>query len=236
MKKTGLTLIELLIVITIIAIIAGAVLPYVQRYVEDARASKAKQDLGEIRGALIRYENDQKTLYADASINKLVGSYLNKSFVDPWGSQYVVFSDHSKCYSVGPDRIDNSGDEISQYFRPPLAISRVFWIDTNKNMKVDDTDALQIKFTRPLRAGATDGPSESFADDDFVYSSASTVSADYSREFSSDKMSVIMTFGNGANPSFTPNKDSLSVKNTNKIFDGEGIPCLPDQPILIKSY
>lgn len=234
--KKGFTLIELLIVILIIAILAGMVLPYVQRHVEDSRISKTKQDLGEIKNALIRFEAEQETLYSEPGIDRLVGSYLHKSLIDPWGSRYVVSPDQSSCYSVGADRVDGSGDEIKVYFRPPLAISRAFYIDTNKNGKVDDGDSLQIKFTRPLRQQPGDGPREDFNNDDLKYSSGMTVSADYIRVVSIDKMTVTMTFGVGANPSFKPNFERLSTIANNKIIDGEGTPCLNDQDILIKSY
>lgn len=240
MAKRGFTLIELLIVIVIIAILVGAVWPYVQRYVEDAQISKAKRDLDEIRNALTRYESDQNRLFNDVTIKPLIGSYLSKSMTDPWGSSYVVNPDFSVCYSIGPDRIDNTGDEIRQYFRPPLAISRAYWIDSDKNSRVNDGDVLQLKFSRPIRRNLGDGPTTTpIAQDDFVYSTGAPVApyvALTTPDFTESFMGVRITFGPGANPSFKPNFDTITVTTGCKIVDGEGIPCLPNQPIVIKSF
>ena len=241
MNSRAFTLVELLIVILIMAVLAGVVLPYIQRYVEEARISRAKTDLDEIKNALVRYENTQNRLYDIATIRNLVGSYMNKMMTDPWGMEYVVNSEFSACYSTGPDAVDGSGDEIRVYFRPPLAVSRVFWRDNNKDMMVNEGDALQIRFTRPLRRNPGDGPTTTIvADgDDFSYSNGAPV-ADYLAlapvDISADRMAVIMTFGPGSNPGFKPEVDSLQARVGNRICDGEGIPCLADQPTLIKIH
>jgi len=240
MSRKGFTLIELLIVIVIIAILVGAVWPYVQRYVEDAHISKAKQDLDEIRNALTRYETDQNRLYTDVTTKPLIGSYLSKSMIDPWGSPYVVAPDSSACYSLGPDRQDSTGDEIKRYFRPPLAISRAFWIDSDKNSQVNAGDVLQLKFSRPIRRNPGDGPTTTpITSDDFVYSTGAPVApyiALTTPDFTESNMGVRVTFGPGSNPDFRPNYDTITVSTGCKIVDGEGVPCLPEQPIVIKSY
>lgn len=236
MKKCGFTLLELLIVITIIAILAGAVLPYVQQYLDDTRISKAKQDLSEIRNGLIRYETDQSQPFTETTINRLVGAYLNKAMIDPWGSSYVIAPASSSCFSIGPDRAANTGDEIIQYFRPPLAISRVFWEDSNSSLVVDTGDKLHIKFTRPLRKLAGDGPTLSpIADDDFVYSNGAPGN-DYTGvvEYSDFDMAVKVTLDFGANTPFKNGLDTLTVKAACTIVDGDGTPCKADQPVVIK--
>lgn len=233
--RRAFTLIELIIVITIIAILAGAVLPYVQQYVEESRFSKAKQDLDEIRNALVRYETDQSVLYPHTDLRALVGPYLSKGMADPWGSPYVVAPASSTCYSLGPDHQPNTGDEIKQYFRPPLAISRAYWEDINKNTFVDTGDTIYLKFTRPLRNGGTDGPQTTIANDDFHYSNGAP-DMDYTNlSFYDYRMTVRMTLNYNAATPFRPGADTIEVKDGSSLFDGEGVRCIASMPIAIKA-
>lgn len=174
MFRKGFTLIELLIVITIIAILAGAAVPYVQDYVEDARYAKAKSDLDEIRNALVRYETDRGTTYAPGqsagNIGELVGPYLSAALVDPWGGAYVVNSNGSTASSNGPDGVTGGGDDVSVDFRPPLALSKAYWEDTNQDGRVSggaagSGDCLILKFTRPA---STTYNTAALADFEFV--------------------------------------------------------------------
>lgn len=152
--KKGFTLIELLIVVTIIAILAGAAIPYVQEYIEDARISRCKADLNEIKNGLIRYELDKGTTWptAETTITKLVGPYLAKPIIDPWGQAYIINEPSSVVYSAGPNRVNTitDADNISVQFRPPLALTKAFWIDADKSGTVTSKDQLSLRYTRPL--------------------------------------------------------------------------------------
>lgn len=180
MLRKGFTLIELLIVITIIAILAGAAIPYVQDYVEDARFSKVRADLDEVKSALIRYELDTGSLWtnAETTLAKLIGPYLAKPLVDPWGTPYAIDGAGSRVYSAGPDRIAANGDDISTDFRPPLAISRAYWEDTNQNAAVDNGDHLNLRFTRPVGTVPAANAGFTFADATSITAYTHTIQAD----------------------------------------------------------
>lgn len=227
--KHGFTLIELLIVITIIAILSGAALPYVQQYVDDARQAKAKQDLDEIRNALVRFETDQNRPYTATDTAMLVGPYLSKGMVDPWGSPYRIAPASSACYSVGEDGLDGSGDEIKQFFRPPLALSRAYWEDTNSDSRVSTGDNLILKFTRPIAAAG--GPVLA----DLSYSAGTPANVYSAKALSDNDMTVKLTLDFGAALPFAPGKDTIQVVPSSSILDGDSVPCKPDQPTVIKA-
>lgn len=164
MIRRGFTLIELLVVITILAILAGAALPYVQNYVAESRIAKAKTDLEEIARALAVYETREGE-YPDtgtgagatdgnSDVSQLVGRYLNKAPIDPWGKAYRIDLKAGTVYSGGPDRsFDSPEDNISVPYQPPLALVSVKWVDRNQSGAVDVQnvqDQLQLVFSRKL--------------------------------------------------------------------------------------
>jgi len=101
--KSGFSLIELMIAITIMALIGGVAGTYIWNYVKRARVDRAKRDLKGIQNAINLYKMDIKTL--PASMRDLVrrpsepsvagkwqeGGYLGKDKKvprDPWGNKY----------------------------------------------------------------------------------------------------------------------------------------------------
>lgn len=157
MLRKGFTLIELLIVITIIAILAGAAIPYVQDYIDDARMSKARADLSELRNAIIRYEAELGKGFDPSALTDpqqgfqeyLVGPYLQSALTDPWGTPYYIATEASLVYSAGADR-KRSTNIISTAYRPTTSPTRAYWNDDNNNGIADKDDTIDIYFTRPL--------------------------------------------------------------------------------------
>ncbi len=216
----GFTLIELLIVVTIIAILAGAAIPYVQEYIEDARISRCKADLTEIKNALIRYELDKGKAWpaAETTITRLVGPYLAKALIDPWGSPYYIDGVSSVVISNGPNRTRDSangvlGDDIAVAFRPPVAMTKAYWIDVDNSGTVSSGDQLKLNFSRPVSTDGWDGTAFSL---DLNNSTVALAAGDifYSNEDGYKSVTVNYT----TNGAFVPGRDSIFADATGVVI------------------
>lgn len=119
----GFTLIEILVVVTIIGILAALVVPQLISYPDEARTTRARQDIQALRTALDLYRMDNFTYPSTeqglrALLNKpggrpeapnwRSGGYIKELPKDPWGSDYVYLSPGQTgefdLYSLGADR------------------------------------------------------------------------------------------------------------------------------------
>ena len=121
-RARGFTLIEIMVVITILGILAALIVPRVVGRTDDARIAAAKQDIAQIMGALKLYRLDnQRYPTADQGLAALVtrpatdpvpsnwkpNGYLDKLRNDPWGQPYQYLNPGLKgeidVYSFGAD-------------------------------------------------------------------------------------------------------------------------------------
>jgi general secretion pathway protein G len=113
----GFTLVELLLVLVILALIAGLVLPGIIGKAESAKAKAASSQISRISMSVESFYLD--TGVAPSSLNELVsepsgvngwnGPYIKNTLLnDPWGQpyQYKVPGDHGDfdIWSYGADR------------------------------------------------------------------------------------------------------------------------------------
>lgn len=120
----GFTLIEIMVVVVILGILAALVAPNVIRRIDDARITKAKQDIRAYETALnlyrmdnFRYPTTEQGLEAlvkqpaDPNIkNWKQGGYIQNLRKDPWGNDYLYLSPgtHGEydLYTLGADGVE----------------------------------------------------------------------------------------------------------------------------------
>lgn len=119
----GFTLIEILVVVTILGILAALVVPQLMSYPDEARVTRAEQDIQSLRTALDLYRMDNFTYPStDQGLRALLakpggrpeapnwrsGGYIKDLPKDPWGGDYVYLSPGQSgafdLYSLGADR------------------------------------------------------------------------------------------------------------------------------------
>ncbi len=118
----GFTLIEVMVVVLILSILAAIVVPRVVGRADEARITKAKQDIRVLENALKMYRLDNFFYPStDQGLEALVqrpsgepepknwreGGYIERLPRDPWGEPYKYLSPgvHSEIdiWSTGPD-------------------------------------------------------------------------------------------------------------------------------------
>lgn len=119
-QQRGFTLLELLVVLGIIAMLAGLVGPQVMKHMAEAKVKAAKVQVEDLAQTLDMYKLDVGSYpSSDQGLNALIespegaqrwnGPYLRKSKVplDPWNNEYKYQSpgEHGKfdLYSLGAD-------------------------------------------------------------------------------------------------------------------------------------
>jgi type IV pilus assembly protein PilE len=81
-NQHGFTLLEILIVIVILAVIAGLALPVYTSQVEKSRAQEAIVQLQDIRGSMLRYFAFHNSSYAGATIRANAGAVAPTTDID----------------------------------------------------------------------------------------------------------------------------------------------------------
>lgn len=128
----GFTLVEILLVVTIIGILAALVIPKIAGRSEDARIKAAYSDVhGGIKSTIGMYEVDtgtypktlQDLIQQPSDVRNWKGPYLDPPSlpIDPWGHPYVYTypgrhnSSGYDLYSLGPSGQDGAPDNIGNW-------------------------------------------------------------------------------------------------------------------------
>lgn len=129
-SSAAFTLVELVIVITIIAVLAGSGIYLVIGFVDDAKYQRVDSDMKALDVALKSYERNNyfKPPTQEQGLNALVEkptsdpqperwrAYLEEPMLDPWGNEYQYRYPAQKSnkkydlYSFGEDGVESDDD------------------------------------------------------------------------------------------------------------------------------
>ena len=128
-NRRGFTLVEMLLVITIIGILAALVIPKMMGRSEQARQAAVRADIASVKTALDAFEVDSG--FYPKSLGDLLdkprdsknwrGPYLDKIPQDPWGAAYVYAypgKHNATSFDVsssGPDGKSGTDDDIGNW-------------------------------------------------------------------------------------------------------------------------
>ena len=128
-SRRAFTLVEMLLVVTIIGILAALVIPKIVGRSEQARTTAARADLSSIKTALDAFEVDNgfypknipDLVVAPGNAKNWRGPYLEKIPSDPWGNNYGYSfpgKHNTSSYdlvSVGPDAKEGTDDDVGNW-------------------------------------------------------------------------------------------------------------------------
>jgi general secretion pathway protein G len=109
----GMTLIEIMVVLVILGLIAGAIGFNVFNQLKDAQVRAATLDLRAISNGVDLYHVE--TGQWPDSLQQLVPKFVKDLHKDPWGNDYafVRTGEGYDVYSYGPDKTQGGNDDIT---------------------------------------------------------------------------------------------------------------------------
>jgi len=127
--RRAFTLVEMLLVVTIIGILAALVIPKIVGRSEQARQTAARSDISAVKTALDMFEVDngyypknlQDLFQPPRDAKNWHGPYLDKVPQDPWGNNYLYYypGKHNPAsydlISIGPDAKEGTDDDIGNW-------------------------------------------------------------------------------------------------------------------------
>lgn len=132
-NQKGFTLIEVLVVITMLGILSTIIVPQITKQLEKPKKSRAMIEIKTLKNALDMYYAENNAYPATkADINSLMkeegvlaGKYGTASASDPWGNPYYIKADSTTytIWSEGPDTGNQADDLYTDNTKTDITVS-----------------------------------------------------------------------------------------------------------------
>lgn len=159
-RRHGISLLEMIVVVALIAILSGGAGVYYTGVIEETRRDRARTDLRQLAKMLVKFESERGlpiTTYGDISEVSSTGSVMENNLnklteyqivtqlpTDPWGAAYRIDIPAGILFSCGPDSLSTSPDDVFVVFRPRFE-PKSARLTTNQVH-----DQIQLEFSRPV--------------------------------------------------------------------------------------
>ncbi len=134
-RDAGFSLVEVLVAVSIMAVMATAIVVYVAPLLGKSNITRAKADIQSLDSALDQYNFDMNAYPTiDLGLNALItapadgrtdqyrpGGYIKRLEQDPWGNPYIYTLPATRSgriydlYSAGPDGQPGNADDIGNW-------------------------------------------------------------------------------------------------------------------------
>lgn len=116
-SEAGVTLVEVLIVVAIMAMLAGGVALFALPKFKEAQMSTAKTSAQVIRRAVQDWQRMNNEITCPTMSQLVEGKHIDSAsnMDDPWGQNYVLFCTEDEVFvmSNGPDKKKDTKDDLS---------------------------------------------------------------------------------------------------------------------------
>lgn len=131
-RRSGFTLIEVLVVLTIMGVLTAIIAPRVNQYLEDANIKATQQELHNLKNALISFRNKTQPPQFPSSL-KAVADYFDHATFTPSGQLLDKFNQPYRYKTWPAGGLEHQRFEITS-----AGADRIFGPNPQKGNKNDD--------------------------------------------------------------------------------------------------
>ncbi|MFC1743944.1 Tfp pilus assembly protein FimT/FimU [Candidatus Riflebacteria bacterium] len=149
-QKAGVSLIELIMIVTIIIFLLNVAKPYYFGYIRESQIVKATDDLDLMARTLMAARTEGEHRFITNSVPAIFAQRMTNIKKDPWGRNYEINTLCGYLFSRGED-VESEYDDIVVYYEPVLALTHAYLLDRNNDYFPTKGEKLVLNFSKLLK-------------------------------------------------------------------------------------